>query len=690
MKTFMVISFYLFSTVNLLHCGNLLPKKVQSASPIGIVPTPKVEINQTGSSENEFNTLNLSTSDLFAPNAIGIGNANVESVFVDIQGRIYLTTSSIQNFNFGPEPHGISISQDKGQSFFNKSDYEFFRYDLIEALAISMSGQVWVAGINDRFDIYDKLLISEDGGKTFKIRNAKNSGMMVKSIRDVFIDANGKIYVTGNEHFSISSDGGNSFVTKTIPGQSVFTENIYVDQDGTIYLGAYHEFYISRDGGNTFISKSNSMGLNNSSINSVFVDDKRKLYVGTTGGLFVSENGGNTFSKVAKPIDHKYNWIDSVFVDSKGIIYLGTPEGLAISKNGGESFVNKTITDGLGTTHINAVFVDSNDLVYAATQDGISISDNGGYSFKNKTTIISKLKNRNVTDIKSDTVGKLYFGTSDGLYMSPDGGATFTNKTTLHGLGENCISSIALGENNKIYIAGCSGHLSTSTDGGHSFTNSKLFDYSWINSMAIRENGRIYIGANSGLFISTDDGHSFIRKTVLDGLGSYYVKDVFIDKTGTIYTVGDFHGLSVSIDGGNSFSNIRRTSIFSETELASNDGNTIFVDNLGVIYVGTDVGLSISKDRGKTWATHNLAPILSMDFDEFGTFYLGTTIGVYYSSDSGQNLLLKTTSEKLGGSQVRLVHFNENLNKLFAATDNRTLSVSDDGGNTFTYLSQPY
>ena len=63
----------------------------------------------------------------------------------------------------------------------------------------------------------------------------------------------------------------------------------------------------------------------------------------------------------------------------------------------------------------------------------------------------------------------------------------------------------------------------------------------------------VYAATNGGLSISTDGGNSFTNKTTANGLGSNIVYGVYaVGRTVYAATVG---GLAISTDGGNTFTN---------------------------------------------------------------------------------------------------------------------------------------
>jgi ligand-binding sensor domain-containing protein len=192
----------------------------------------------------------------------------------------------------------------------------------------------------------------------------------------------GKIYAGGGDSLSISSDGGNTWITKNIThrlGRNSVRSVFVVGNK--IYVGTDDGLSISSDGGNTWTS--HGLGGNDIFYNygnvvvSVYVTGG-KIYAGRgsssvlmlMGGLSISSDGGNSWNTTAGMLDFydESGSVSSVFVvDSK--IYVGTHEGLSISSDGGNSWITKTTTHGLGRNSVSSVFVVGNKI-YVGTHDG--------------------------------------------------------------------------------------------------------------------------------------------------------------------------------------------------------------------------------------------------------------------------------------------------------------------------------
>jgi len=274
----------------------------------------------------------------------------------------------------------------------------------------------------------------------------------------------------------------------------------------------------------------------------------------TAKGVGVSIDGGNTFTILNNGI-HSSATLRTVFVDNTAIYVSSSTNGVYISYDNGSTFINKTTANGLGNNLCTGI-ISASGSIYVSTFGGVSISTNGGISFVNKTTA-NGLGSNIVWGIYA-TGTTVYAATSNGLSISIDSGATWVNKTTANGLGANGTYSVqSVGSN-------------------------------------------VYVATDGGVSISTNGGISFVNKTTANGLGGNGITSIYVEN-GIIYaginggTVTIPNGLSVSIDGGTSFTHRNSESIFHGTYGTAHIGQVGLYVNNNIVYIGTELGLYISQ-----------------------------------------------------------------------------------------------
>ncbi|MDR9391373.1 MAG: hypothetical protein RI554_05025 [Trueperaceae bacterium] len=276
--------------------------------------------------------------------------------------------------------------------------------------------------------------------------------------------------------------------------------------------------------------------------------------------------------------------------------------------------------------------VDANDVTHAADSGEISATfDATTLTFTSKaaTGLDVGTKMVNSLFVSGSTV---YIASSGGVYISTDGGDNFTKYT--NGLGSISVANVFV-EGNAIYAA-TAGGLSISTDGGANFTED-------------------------------------------NGLGSYNVQDVFVEE-GTIYAATYGGGISISTDGGDTF-----TSYTTGDGLPSNNALSVWVQD-GTIYAGTFSGLAVASTTDPSNWENRTAGLERTHVADItvheGSLYVATgsatTPYLSVSSDDGASYV---NSEIPVGNYARTVFVHDGV---IYVTTNGGLSVSSDGGTTFT------
>jgi hypothetical protein len=148
-----------------------------------------------------------------------------------------------------------------------------------------------------------------------------------------------------------------------------------------------------------------------------------------------------------------------------------------------------------------------------------------------------------------------------------------------------------------IYASGSNIYLATdnrlvySNDGGTTFTHAPNGELS--TRGVFKDGTKVFLGSNFGLQVSTDNfATAPALRNSLDGLGdgAANVETIAMD-SGKLY-VGTWGGLSISSNGGTSFTNDTP-----ENCLGGYFVSGVFVSG-GTIYAATDGGLSISTGPG--------------------------------------------------------------------------------------------
>ncbi|WP_305982873.1 BspA family leucine-rich repeat surface protein [Roseivirga thermotolerans] len=193
--------------------------------------------------------------------------------------------------------------------------------------------------------------------------------------------------------------------------------------------------------------------------------------------------------------------------------------------------------------------------------------------------------------------------------------------------------------------------------------------------------GTLYFGSrDDGLFISPNDGESFANRTTTEGLSLNDVKKV-VEHDGKIYVVQLNNDLSVSEDGGSSFT------VLYEQTVSQPGVNDVYVNDT-VIFLATNT-LRVSDDGGQSFnvitnASAGAGGNFEVIHESDGVFYFGASNGLFISRDGGLTFTQKTTADGLIDNHVRAIHESDGV--LYVATQTGLtagLSISTNGGESF-------
>ncbi|MEK6624504.1 MAG: two-component regulator propeller domain-containing protein [Bdellovibrionota bacterium] len=572
----------------------------------------------------------------------------VRAVAQDSKSNLYVATTG-----------GLAISTD-GINFSARTTHNGIAANYIYDVVVDEKDNIYLA-------TSEGLSISKDAGVSFyskKIADLLGSNTVYR----VFVN-NGKIYAATAGGLSISSISPTNeeyFVNRTSANSSLIHNTVYsVKANGDkIYAATNAGFSISNDGGQSFGSKvlgSGGIGGNNA-VNDVFVTEDGTIYLATNGlGVAISTNEGINFEMKNK-VDNGLasNTVYRVFVDKNSNLWAATSAGLSSLAVGARTFVTNDFYDGLASNTVLGIYVDNGGKVYASTSLGLSTSVDG-FSFVS-IGCIGGLKNPQIrsTYLAENVIYAASWG--GGLYLSENYGVSFSNMTASGSkLVSNSLTAI-LKMNGDLFV-GTNGGLSILKHGLSEFVSKKIahgLAHNNINSLAKDSKGVLYIATSAGLSVSIDGGNSFTNKLPGD-----VVNVVLIDANDTIYA-GTNAGLYISVDG-DSF--LKKTTV---EGLGNNKVISLFVDKQGVIYAGTIGGLSISKNSGVSFqnkgAAHGIANvnINAVYGDPDGKMYLGTNLGMYISNGDG-TFEGRTTKDGLGSSTVYALFIDSEFN-VYAST----------------------
>jgi photosystem II stability/assembly factor-like uncharacterized protein len=383
--------------------------------------------------------------------------------------------------------------------------------------------------------------------------------------RFYFGTLDGQIYV--------STDGARNWrLLVNFNRPRLFVDHIIVDPRNprVLYVATHRHkdpggFFKSVDGGQTW---RDSPELRNEAVHSLTQSerDPNVLVVGTFNGIFRSADSGETWTPLPTASTPGLVHVESLAIDPRdtNVIYAGTWYLPYKSTDGGRSW--RVIKNGIiDDSDIFAINIDPRNAnhVIASACSGIYETRDAGESWHKVQGIPSQSRRTRAILQHPSIPGLVFAGTTEGFWRSAKGG-----------------------DNNSWMV-----------------TTSRQLEINSITVHPSRPNN-IYIGTNNyGVMLSTDGGKNFLPSN--GGFSGRFVNSLLPDRENanriyatTINTTTGGGFFFVSNDGGASWIPSMRNM---PPRLI---GYAILQDQRdpGVIYLGTNLGVYRSADRGGSWA----------------------------------------------------------------------------------------
>jgi photosystem II stability/assembly factor-like uncharacterized protein len=325
-----------------------------------------------------------------------------------------------------------------------------------------------------------------------------------------------------------SADAGKSWeLLYNFNKPKLFVDHIIVDprDSKTLYVAAHRHkeaggFFKSVDGGRKWRE---SPELKNEALHSLTQSDSNPnvMITGTFNGVFRSDNSGDSWTQLPTYNTPGLVHVESLAIDPRtaNTIYAGTWYLPYKSTDGGQSW--KSIKNGIiDDSDIFAIDIDPRDAnhVIASACSGIYETANGGDSWTKVQGIPSQSRRTRAIVQHPSIPGLVFAGTTEGFWRSERGGKPDSWMVTTSRQLE--VNSIAIHPSRPqtIYIGTNNYGVMVSTDGGKNFvpTNGGYSGRFANVIVADRETpGRIYaatINTTTGggfLFVTTDNGETW-------------------------------------------------------------------------------------------------------------------------------------------------------------------------------------
>lgn len=407
----------------------------------------------------------------------------------------------------------------------------------------------------------------------------------------------------------------NDWRTTGPPGGDVRALVVDPGNPDRFYFGTLDgQIYTSADGGKQWQLLYN-FGKPRLFVDHIIVDSRnpRVLYVGghrhnLPGGFFKSTDGGATWRESAQLKDQAIHSLAQSESDPNTLI-AGTFTTIFRSDDSGETWKQLPTADVSGLHHVESLAIDprTTDTIYAGTFYLPYKSVDGGKTWKSIRNGMIDDSDIFAIDIDPRDPNHIIASACSGIYESKNSGESWRKVQGIPSQSRRTRAILQHPSVPGIVFAGTTEGFWRSDKGGDPdswmVTTSRQLE---INSIAVHQSrpDMVYIGTNNyGIMVSSDGGKSFTPMN--SGYSGRFANAILADRetpnrvyASTINTATGGGFLFVSNDNGETW----RPSMRSMPSRLITYAILQDTRDANVIYLGTNLGIYRSLDRGASWA----------------------------------------------------------------------------------------
>jgi PAS domain S-box-containing protein len=301
-----------------------------------------------------------------------------------------------------------------------------------------------------------------------------------------------------------------------------------------------------------------------------------------------------------------------ILQDSQGFMWFGTQDGL--NKYDGYTFTVyrhlRSDPDSLSNNTVTALYQDRSGMLWVGTTVGLDSFDGGATQFTHHPDV-----GEEISVIYEDTAGTLWIGTyGSGLFQYDRSSRQFVqympDPADPHSLSDDAVISIYEDDSGILWLGTADGGLNGSDPATQTFTHYRndpddphSLSYDRVTTIFKDRSGAFWVGTGfpydvevGGLNVFDRASGQFTRyrhdPSDRHSLSNNHVKSIYQDQTGTLW-IGTDDGLNVFDRPTNTFTSFRHDPL-NPHSLGGNTITAIYEDRTGTLWFGTE-GAGISK-----------------------------------------------------------------------------------------------
>ncbi|MBL8208490.1 MAG: hypothetical protein JNM09_29945 [Blastocatellia bacterium] len=552
------------------------------------------------------------------------------------------------------------------------------------------------------------IFVSQDGGESWReieVMRGRSIRGLVQSVKDHNV-----LLVAARDGIYRSKDRGASWERIT-PDNDPELRNFHsvaTDPRDTniIYVGTTHLPWRTADGGLTWTragSKETGM-IDDSDIFCISIDGTNPdtMFMSACSGIYKSTTASEKWTKIQGiPFTSRRTHVIYQHPTRPEVIFAGTTEGLWYTKDGGQTWIPGAMSPRRQVINAVAIHPDQPDRVYIGTEDnGILISTDGGETFEPSNLGFVNRQIRVVAHDRAERgrvyAGVIYDGANGGFFVSEDGGLTWQQSG--RGMGVSDVFAIhQSAEHPETIYVGTNHGLYRSDNRGLSWakvvkeTPVPPVEPDASSSETARPSVKNVVQArpkNSKSTKSAKPRTQVIKKPVTPEPSEPPAPpDDSLDLQKQIFSIAPIYPRSADDAGGLIAATWDGLFITRDEkkgwkqikfENVSHPYFNVVTTNPaipGVILVGAEDGLFVSRDNGETFTPMLIDPktrrIQAIVFDprEPATIYLGTNDGLFLTYDGGAKWELRGNGLRTSLGTRAIIVNPSNPDELYVGDD---------------------